>query len=413
MRVATLAVACLAPTMASAVEVSTIPCGPVEDNTIHIDGLLSDWEGVSPIILKVEAGASATARSLTVKISCNYDAKSLYLLADVDDDIFIRSKEAGPMEDHLELAFGIQNKVGDVERIDKLSIWPGSYSQKLDRVVRWEAKKPPKVVSGEGPAGRTKPLKGEPVFEVYDALQQRGYAVELRMPKKIIPGFREGSALKLAVRVVDGDGPGRDKLSTAETSPLDRGEQLSEIAFEDSSTAYSDLLTDLKVRSSDIFFEKNADLGEGPGRVVVVGKYLAFTAKAYAYQEIAPSRADIKDVQLLALDGDKQAIAIRTVERGGPSVREVLRVYRLASGRFQPLFASEVAKEQGSKKLSVQVSLVKKGKSTEIELAPQPAVGFSEASYTELPAEDVTPILLPWQDKKTRWVWKGSKFVQQ
>jgi hypothetical protein len=98
---------------------------------------------------------------------------------------------------------------------------------------------------------------------------------------------------------------------------------------------------------------------------------------------------------------------------GGPSVREVLRVYRLASGRFQPLFASEVAKEQGSKKLSVQVSLVKKGKSTEIELAPQPAVGFSEASYTELPAEDVTPILLPWQDKKTRWVWKGSKFVQQ
>ncbi|MBP6743283.1 MAG: hypothetical protein KA244_10550, partial [Deltaproteobacteria bacterium] len=83
MRVATLAVACLAPAWAWAVEVSTIPCGPVEDNTIHIDGLLSDWEGVSPIILKVEAGASATARSLTVKISCNYDAKSLYLLADV------------------------------------------------------------------------------------------------------------------------------------------------------------------------------------------------------------------------------------------------------------------------------------------------------------------------------------------
>ena len=77
------------------------------------------------------------------------------------------------------------------------------------------------------------------------------------------------------------------------------------------------------------------------------------------------------------------------------------------------IWCSRQGRVRLEKKLSVQVSLVKKGKSTEIELAPQPAVGFSEASYTELPAEDVTPILLPWQDKKTRWVWKGTKFVQQ
>jgi hypothetical protein len=59
------------------------------------------------------------------------------------------------------------------------------------------------------------------------------------------------------------------------------------------------------------------------------------------------------------------------------------------------------------------VSFVKKGKSTEIELVPQPAVGFSEASYGELPAEDMIPILLPWQDKKTRYLWKSGKFVKQ
>ena len=60
-----------------------------------------------------------------------------------------------------------------------------------------------------------------------------------------------------------------------------------------------------------------------------------------------------------------------------------------------------------------QVSFVKKGKGTDIELTPQPAVGFSEASYGELPAEDMIPILLPWQDKKTRYVWKSGKFVKQ
>ena len=47
-----------------------------------------------------------------------------------------------------------------------------------------------------------------------------------------------------------------------------------------------------------------------------------------------------------------------------------------------------------------------------VKLTPQPAVGFSEASYGELPAEDMIPILLPWQDKKTRYVWKSGKFAK-
>ena len=297
-------------------------------------------------------------------------------------------------------------------RIDKLLIWPGSNPQKQPRVVRWEAKSPPKVVQGEGPAGRA-PLKGGPVFEVYDALQPRGYAVELRLPKKIIPGYREGAPLKLAIKVVDVDGPGAGKLSYAETSPLDRPSQLSEVEFAEGQSSYGDLLKDLNVRASDVFFERNADIGEGLGRLLMAGKFLAFSGKAYAYLEMAPSRSDIKDVQLIALEGDKQAVAVRIAEHGNGGGREVLRIYRLAGGRFESLFAAEVAKEQGARRLSVQVSFVKKGKGTDIELTPQPAVGFSEASYGELPAEDMIPILLPWQDKKTRYVWKSGKFAKQ
>jgi len=72
-----------------------------------------------------------------------------------------------------------------------------------------------------------------------------------------------------------------------------------------------------------------------------------------------------------------------------------------------------VAKEQGPKRLAVQVNFGQKGKSGELELMPLPAVGFSEASYGELPTEDMIPILLPWQDKKTRYVWKSGKFTKQ
>lgn len=402
------------PLPARAADVTTIPCGLVDDGTIHVDGLLSDWEGVSPIILKVSPAPGLSGRTLAARVSCNYDAKNLYLLIDVDDDIIIRSKAAGPSEDHLELAFGVENSAGESLRIDKLRIWPGHGPQKQPRVVRWEGKSPPKVVQGEGPAGRA-PLKGGPVFEVYDALQPRGYAVELRMPKKIIPGFREGAPLRLAVKVIDSDGPGAgpDKLSYAETSPTDRASQLSEVEFEEGQSSYGDLLKDLKVRSADVFFEKNADIGEGLGRVLMAGKYLAFSGKSYAYLEMAPSRSDIKDVQLIPLDGDKQAVALRIAEHGGGGGREVLRIYHLASGRFESLFATEVAKEQGARRLAVQVNFTKKGKSTDIELIPQPAVGFSEATYGELPAEDMIPILLPWQDKKTRYVWKSGKFVKQ
>ena len=70
----------------------------------------------------------------------------------------------------------------------------------------------------------------------------------------------------------------------------------------------------------------------------------AFSGKAYAYLEMAPSRNDIKDVQLIALEGDKQAVAVRIAEHGNGGGREVLRIYRLAGGRFESLFAAEVAK---------------------------------------------------------------------
>ena len=40
------------PSKARAGDVTTIPCGLADEGTIHIDGLLSDWEGVSPIILR-------------------------------------------------------------------------------------------------------------------------------------------------------------------------------------------------------------------------------------------------------------------------------------------------------------------------------------------------------------------------
>ena len=145
----------------------------------------------------------------------------------------------------------------------------------------------------------------------------------------------------------------------------------------------------------------------------MVGKFLALPGKSYAYMEMAPSRSDIKDVQLIP--------AFRAISRrwrcGWPSTVAAAGARCCASTAW-PVAASSRClpprwpRSRVNKRLAVQVNYVKKGKTTELELVPQPAVGFSEATYGELPAEDVIPILLPWQDKKTRYVWKSGKFTK-
>jgi hypothetical protein len=119
---------------AAQAESTTIPCGLVEAGTIHIDGITSDWDGVTPIIPKVAPGLGAAPRTLGVKVYCNYDDKSVYLLVDVDDDQMVRTKAGGAEEDHVQLAFGIVSKAGELERIDRLRIWPGVPAQKIPRV---------------------------------------------------------------------------------------------------------------------------------------------------------------------------------------------------------------------------------------------------------------------------------------
>ncbi|HNF98737.1 MAG TPA: hypothetical protein PKW11_11640 [Pseudomonadota bacterium] len=394
----------------AAADATTIPCGLVEAGTIHIDGLTSDWDGVTPIIPKVAPATAAAPRTLGVKVYCNYDDTSVYLMVDVDDDLMVRTKGGGPEEDHVQLAFGIVSKAGELERIDRLRIWPGVAAQKLPRIVKWEAKKSPKVIQGEGPVGRLKPLKGPPVMKVYDAMQQRGYVVELKMPKKIIPGYRDGAPLKFAVFVNDSDGSGKEHQSYAATSAVEKDAELSEIGFEEGHSAFTELLHDLKLSDGDVHFNKNANVGEGPGKVVAAGKYLAFLGKGYCYQELAPSRKDVTDVQLVQLDSDTFAVAARVIERNPSGNREVLRLYKLDGQRFVPIFQAEVGKEQGKNKLSVKVDYVKKGKGTDIELAPEPAVGFSEATWRELPAQDIEPLLLPWQDKKARYTLRSGKY---
>jgi hypothetical protein len=119
---------CLLPAwaVAESIDRQDLPCGLVEPGSIHIDGLVSDWEGVEAVDLKV------SGRTLAARVRCNYDDQALYLLVEVEDDIVVRTRAAPPTDDHLELLFA-----GPGGTLDRLLLFPGLFSEKLPRQTRW------------------------------------------------------------------------------------------------------------------------------------------------------------------------------------------------------------------------------------------------------------------------------------
>ncbi len=86
-----------------------LTCGPVDPGVIVLDGLLDDWTEVPG----VDAGGHDANLSFTVK--CNLSPRSLFLLVDVRDDYFARTRQNRPGEDHVELTFAGR----------KLVVYPG------------------------------------------------------------------------------------------------------------------------------------------------------------------------------------------------------------------------------------------------------------------------------------------------
>jgi hypothetical protein len=190
----------------------------------------------------------------------------------------------------------------------------------------------------------------------------------------------------------------------ADTAGSERPEDISQVQFQEVQSALDSLLDDLKAGRGDIWWDKTGDIGGGPGRILMIGKALGVIGKEYGWQEVAQLQSDIKEVQVVAVGDKLQAVAVRTSESGGGGSREVLRLYRLQKGQFLTIFAVELKKQVGQDVLASQVGYVKRGKAVDIVLTAKPPVGFTQESYQEFPATDVLPILLPWKDKKARYV---------
>ena len=131
--------------------------------------------------------------------------------------------------------------------------------------------------------------------------------------------------------------------------------------------------------------------------------------------------SDLQSVTTRDVTGDgKHEIVVKGLLRsampedlgGGEALMEVVFVYKLKGGQFERIFAAQVGRRVGNKRVSANLSFAKAGK---IELRPGKAVGYAQDTYPWLqktdPDGDVEPLLLPWGGiDQVRLRYDGSKF---
>jgi hypothetical protein len=385
---------------APALAATDIPCHPAEDAAVTIDGLLPDWRDVKGVTLDEPAQVIMgrenwrNERDLSVTVKCLRSDTNLYLAFDVTDNYLVRMREARPGEDHVQILFG------DEETIHKLNIYPS------------DMKGVPRKITGH-----PKLAKG---VEVAEALQARGYSVEVRIPLQSIPGFSQRAmAWRGAIAVADCDSKVTAKtekiISTADG--LAKASQLGRFVFGESVDALDHFLKQMGLGKKDVKFDRSVEMGGDPGleRVVLAGPYIAVMGEEYHYVKLnVKAVTDISDFQVLNLTGDgKHSIVVKTIERAGGGARQILHVFKLVGAGIQRPLAMEIAKEQGANKLVSRVSFVRVKKKTDILVETGRAEGWNKDNYREAPADDVVPILLPWGEKtKARFRFTGDEYEE-
>ncbi|AUX45278.1 hypothetical protein SOCE26_067590 [Sorangium cellulosum] len=188
--------------------------------------------------------------------------------------------------------------------------------------------------------------------------------------------------------------------------------------------------------SSKPRFDLGADVAGGrePERVLLHDRDIVVFGKGfrggtgYAFMTLAQfaSPGDIRSVSARDLTGDGKAeiIVHGTVrapapkEAGSGTVdRDVVLIFRIEGDGIQRVFAAEVARSVGSKKIVGELRFVRVGDKVGIELAPGRAVEWTEETYPfnqdKGPVGGFEPLLLPWGGAQAvKYVWNGSSFAR-
>jgi hypothetical protein len=386
---------------ATPAEANEIPCSPVEAGTIRIDGLLGDWKGVDGVgvddaahVLRGKDEWSGAA-DLSFEVFCNHDDAHLYLAINVRDEYFIRTKKASAGDDHLQVLFAKKTLV----------VYPGNLRDVPSRVSWGRARRKARGV------------------EMAEAMQEKGYSVELKIAFKEIGARARAASIAGAVWVLDSDSRARGKIQTVMgTAPAAKK---GSFAFAQAKADLGAFLKDKGLRASQIRTRLAVDVvgDASPEQVLLVGKTIGIVGEglpggSYFYLDLAVKQPqDIYWLKAMDLNGDGKAeLVARYAERAGNGRRELVAVFRFDdANRFVRSFAHEVFKGQGDRTIVNRFAFQPRKATKRRGKRGRPAAGgidfivdkpvargFTAESYREAASADAFSILLPWGEEKKR-----------
>jgi hypothetical protein len=345
----------------------TIRCDNLSTADLSIDGMLDDWS--EAVLARVGSPADGA-----IALRCSWDGRALAVALDIKDDRVIRVR--GGHEDRVELS--VSAGAAPV----KVVVWPGNAMGKSKLV------KPAKVAAAE-------------------SLQRGGFSLETRIGARSLPGFSASTpALRFKITFHDAD--------------LAAGGDTTQIVLEgtielsDRKNLVDDFLRTVKLRRADVRVDTMADLDptrRGKERIVAGGTVIGVLTDRFAFVSLpAQTAADVRKVELLSL-GSRRIVSAVVRQNGNGGSRDVLLLWTVAGGELRQLAQIEVRKQLGQNLLESRWKLVERKRPRKVELVveAQPAVGFSAATWNEVPAADVDPIALPWDKDRAGVAYSFDK----
>jgi hypothetical protein len=157
-----------------------------------------------------------------------------------------------------------------------------------------------------------------------------------------------------------------------------------------------------------------------PEQLAVYGRELVVTGEGlggagYFYLGLPVADAgDVLGVQTGDLTGDgRRELLVRVRQRIGDVQRELVYCYSLGQQRAEQLLVVEVSRARGSQRIDNKLSLVADKQRAVLTIEPGVARGWSASDYPFVAdsADGVAPLLLPWKDKATSYVFERDRLV--
>jgi hypothetical protein len=346
----------------------------VEAKSIKLDGVPREWAHLASLTYAVKGRIGKP--DLEAQAALAYDAQSLYVAADVTDDVL-----RGGGGDRVEVVLGFPG--GTVHTV---TLYPGDPGKS---------------------AGFARTEDGSTVSgaRVVEAPRTGGWSLEASVPWSAFPSARQVRVgLRGAIFVHDADS-GTTIKNIAGTAPSSAYASLPPLNTEAEQSLHDGLLKEKGLKGAPRFNLLADVAGDGmKERVLVFDRYLVVLGSSfrkgseYYYSDVGVDGPSLLSCETRDLTGDGQAeILLRKRIGSGSKTREMIQVLSFGSSETPTtIFQHEVAITTPDGSLSNEVSFVGDGARTAIKITPGAARGLNGGNYREPTETSYDPLLLPW-----------------